>query len=362
MPNATLAQDFSSGPPFQLLGFAIGAIGTGIGVLGWLDGQRKNRIYKKLFEVADKNIDRDLTDEQLNTKKSEVALVSEQVADLRRRIEVEIPLEAKRTVLRDRLDWNIKILHQTLASTSEIKAQLESIGTHAGIPSDLLKSVEAEILPEYVSNARRESLKTSLIVIMSLSAFTSAVVPRGIALLVQIPLLVLSAFILGGLFRGPTARSMDPATLKMAAAALYAGAITASMFAAAVWPELTSERGTRSWDPKPIANFGPFVAITLGVSLMVLCGWIFRRNRGLLWRILGCTLAIFGFGICGLSTIILDQADRVLQSAALYLLALLAVTLAASATITVSKLFKIAGSAAVKTESAVHPGHFDSKT
>src|SRR5260370_33615114 len=117
--------DFAASATFQWIAFTVGLVGTLFGIYAWLDGRRKDRIYKSLFEAADKNIDKKLTDKQISENKSEVTRTSEQIEQLRKRIETEIPVEAKRTVLKDRIDANIVALQTTLASTLDLKHQLQ---------------------------------------------------------------------------------------------------------------------------------------------------------------------------------------------------------------------------------------------
>ncbi len=188
MPPTSTLWEFATSPWFQVLAFSVAAVGTILGVIAWRQARATNRINQFLFQQAEKNIDKNLTEEELREKRSEVTQISEQITALRNRIEVEIPIEAKRTVLRDRLDGNIKNLHQTLNATLDIKRQLETLGTSADIPPDLLKAVKAEILPEYIETAQHEQLKSYLIILLVVSAMTSAVALGDLALIIQVPL------------------------------------------------------------------------------------------------------------------------------------------------------------------------------
>ena len=138
--------DFASTGWFALLGFLVTTLGTILGVIAWRQSKSSSRINDFLFRQAERNIDRHLTDEEIRNKKTEAARISDEITALRNRLEVEIPIEAKRTVLRDRLDGNIKTLHQTLNATMDLKRELASLGTTADLPPDLLSAVKAEIL------------------------------------------------------------------------------------------------------------------------------------------------------------------------------------------------------------------------
>jgi hypothetical protein len=190
-------RDFVTNPVFQWAAFIVGVLGAAIATYALLESRKKDRIRDYLFELAEKNLDKKITEEQLAERKREVKEASDRIESLQKRIEREIPLEAKRTVLKDRLDMNISALHQTLLAVRALKQDLEGLGSSSDIPPDLLKSVEREISPEYLITAKRESLKTYLTIVMTASAVLSSAVPfYEIRLLIQTPLLLLGAFIL----------------------------------------------------------------------------------------------------------------------------------------------------------------------
>jgi hypothetical protein len=106
---------------FQWASFVIGLLGTAAGVYAVIDSRKKDRIRNYLFEVAEKNLDKTITEQELQKRKEEARLASDRIEALQHRIEKEIPLEAKRTVLKDRLDLSIRALNQTLTSTLALK-------------------------------------------------------------------------------------------------------------------------------------------------------------------------------------------------------------------------------------------------
>jgi hypothetical protein len=134
MPEPKTFWDFATSAAFQWIVLVIGLLGTVFGVITWLDGKKKEREYKFLLEAAGKNIDKSITEEQIKAGKSEAARVSEQIEQLRKRIETEIPLEAKRTVLKDRIDANILTLQETLSATLDLKNQPTVLGAPTDLP------------------------------------------------------------------------------------------------------------------------------------------------------------------------------------------------------------------------------------
>lgn len=202
--------DVVTTPAFQWASFGVGFVGTWLAILAWRDSRRKDRVHEYLFKTAEKNIDKDVTEATLEAKRKEVRQVSDNIEALQRRIEQEIPIEAKRTVLKDRLDLSTKALQDTLASTLLLKRELEALGESSQIPPDLLQAVEAEIRPEYVINAQRESLKTYLTIVMTTSAVLSAMLPYEIRVVLQFPLILIGIAILVRLIKLHIPRSWGP--------------------------------------------------------------------------------------------------------------------------------------------------------
>jgi len=322
MSEARPFLDFATNPAFQWIALTVGVLGAAFGIIAWLDGRRKDRVYKYLFEAAEKNIDKNLTDEQIKFSRSEAARASEQIEELRKRIETEIPLEAKRTVLKDRIDANIVTLQATLTSTLELRNQLSALGETPDIPRELLKAVEAEVLPEYVRNSQRETLKTYLIIVTSISALTSAVIPWELSLIIQIPLLVVGVSLLTRLFKeyaSKLSQTADPSTLKMIAAALYAGALTTGVAAFLLERErLPAHR----WDRMDDRDWVALVMITISIMLIGLCAWLIKTKRRWPWRLLSAALAILGIAVALLSALLLSKENQVGEFAAAYIFAL----------------------------------------
>jgi hypothetical protein len=320
--------DFSTGAPFQWIALLVGVLGAAFGVISWLEGRRKDRVYKYLFAAVDKNIDKSLTDDQIIANKSEATRTAAQIEELRKRIETEIPLEARRTVLKDRIDANVVTLQTTLASTLEMKEQLSGLGRSADIPEGLLRAVESEILPEYVATARRETLKTYLIIIMAISVLISAVIHSDVALVVQMPLLVIGASILTRLLKASASkmnRAADSGSLNVARAALFAAALTAGSFAFTIlyrrWPHRRYETMPDIPGPESFA----LVALTSAIGLFVFCAWLIRTKRQRFWRVLAAFAAILAIALALLSLLALQNVNHVGELAAGYVFALVAV-------------------------------------
>lgn len=119
-----------------LFGLA-GVIGTMLAILSWRESRKTKQIYSFLFDQASKNINKAITEEQLQQKKREVEFESKKIQKLQEQIRRDIPIEARRAVLKDRLNSQIEQLKTFFDFTREIRQQLLSMGDNSDIPPDL---------------------------------------------------------------------------------------------------------------------------------------------------------------------------------------------------------------------------------
>src|SRR5690349_11056528 len=100
---AELLQAAAAHPIATIVGF-IGLIGSIASIISITQSRRKKQLQDYLFKVAERNLEKDLTDADIERKKQEATALAGKVLDLQLQIERDIPIEAKRAVLRDRLD------------------------------------------------------------------------------------------------------------------------------------------------------------------------------------------------------------------------------------------------------------------
>lgn len=153
----------------------VGAIGTGYTILSYRKTKQQGDIYKYLFDLAEKNLDHSITEQTISEKKREVERVSKHIESLQEHIRKTIPIEAKRTVLRDKLNSQIETLMQTFHLIQHIQKELGHIEHAQNIPPEILKAIESEISPSYVLKETQSRLKTYLTVLTTLAAILSAV-------------------------------------------------------------------------------------------------------------------------------------------------------------------------------------------
>lgn len=148
-----------------------------IGYLSWRYAEKQKEVFGYLFNLAEKNIDKDITEANLSKRKEEVEKMSNQIAHLQQKIRDDIPKEARKAVLKDRLFSQIAIMKQHYDSIINIKKELQLLSESPEIPPELMKSIENEISPEYILKERRSNLKTYLTIIASIAALLSTIMP-----------------------------------------------------------------------------------------------------------------------------------------------------------------------------------------
>jgi hypothetical protein len=164
-------------PEFTGLGYAVGAIGLALTFLSWRSGRKTSKVYAHLFELAERNIDKTATEEELRVRKMEVQAASARIEELQLKIRREIPVEAKRAVLLDRLNHQVETLQNTMTTVTRIRADLLAIGAAPQLPQELLKAVQSAISPEYLLERRRRNLQIAITIIMTFAGLTAAILP-----------------------------------------------------------------------------------------------------------------------------------------------------------------------------------------
>lgn len=174
----------------------IGVIGTIIGVVQWRSAKQTDRSYKYLLELAEKNIEKNISEEELSRKREDIKQATSQIKSLQEQIRREIPMEARKAVLKDRLYAEVERLSHTYALVVELRKQLNEMPTESNIPLDLMKSIESEISPEYIINEKKSNLKTYLTIVTTGAAIFSALIQSPLERLITIPLLLIGLPIL----------------------------------------------------------------------------------------------------------------------------------------------------------------------
>lgn len=101
------------------------------------------------------------------------AEIKQNLAGLKIMIREDIPRQARKVLLLDRLNKEEEILANSYPRYLTTKKELEKISQeeHIGIPENIIKEIEAQILPEYYRKQEDEKCKSMLAYISYISAF-----------------------------------------------------------------------------------------------------------------------------------------------------------------------------------------------
>lgn len=170
----------------------IGIIGTIYTVKTWRDSKKDKEAFRFLIDVANKNIDKNITEKDIEQKKDEVKRYSQIIGDLQDQIKKDIPIQARVAVLKDKLNAQNDSLIETYSSIQKISAELKDIDYKKNIPKEILSLIENEINPEYIKKEKRSKSKTYLTLLTTLAAISSTIFPKFISLWITIPLFALA--------------------------------------------------------------------------------------------------------------------------------------------------------------------------
>lgn len=155
----------------------IGIAGTIFGYVSWRLAKKSTAAYSLLFELADRHIDKSLTDKKLSDTKDQLKEEANRIRELQSKIQHEIPIEARRTVLKDKLETNVEQMHEVYTSLQKVRKQLLKLGDEANIPYEIKSAIDTEIQPKYLAKRRKSDLRNYLTIITAAAAISSALLP-----------------------------------------------------------------------------------------------------------------------------------------------------------------------------------------
>ncbi|MGK7938790.1 MAG: hypothetical protein AB4062_01230 [Crocosphaera sp.] len=155
----------------------VGVLGTIVGYLSWRSGNKTQKAYEYLFKLAEKNIEKDNLDQGINQRKVQLQETLSKVSELQSKIEKDIPLKARRTVLLDKFNTQVEYLNEIYLSIQAIRNELESLGEPVTLPNELIKAIENEINPAYIRKRRSDEYRNYLTLITGGSTIASVLLP-----------------------------------------------------------------------------------------------------------------------------------------------------------------------------------------
>lgn len=148
-----------------------------------------------MFKLAERQLDAELTDEQIQTKKAALADILRDIEGSREAIKKEIPKLAKLAILKDKAEGHKDIFLENYQKWEQCKKEIDSVEESPFISSDLpiklKKKIEEDLLPDYLKREQISKLKTQITLLSFLLAFISYITTGIIRNLSFIILLVI---------------------------------------------------------------------------------------------------------------------------------------------------------------------------
>lgn len=177
-----------------------GLLGTVFGAVSFIAGRREKKYRDYINKIAERNLDKELSDADLEEKEKEIEARQQQLSELQRQVEHDIPVEARKAVLSDRLHEEISKLLDGRKRIEEIRSELQKLEISNELDHDLASFLEREITPEHILRDKQDRIKTYLTMSTTATAICSFALPYGFRGMVIYPLIAISAYLLYQLF------------------------------------------------------------------------------------------------------------------------------------------------------------------
>lgn len=123
------------------------------------------KVYNFVFSYVKKNIDKALTDEEINQSKN----ILEDLKNKINQATIELPKEARKIVLKDRIN-NLQLsLIKDVENLKELDKSLKNLEKETSIDSKLLKEIEDVIQPNYIIKEKKQKLLNLLTLFTTIS-------------------------------------------------------------------------------------------------------------------------------------------------------------------------------------------------
>ncbi len=159
---------FSNFLKLDVLGFVIGFFSLTFAIWQWIDSRKKKDLQDRVFQLAKANLENEKTEEILKNKKGELKNISNQLEVIKN----EIPYEAKRTVLKDKLENAKNNLSNTYKEIKRLNEELEKIGASSTLDPDILRLVEDEIEPRFMLRHKLNTARNILALVSLAASFS----------------------------------------------------------------------------------------------------------------------------------------------------------------------------------------------
>ncbi|MFA6981302.1 MAG: hypothetical protein WC209_18390 [Ignavibacteriaceae bacterium] len=152
-------------------------IGTLIAIFSVRDSRRTKKLYQHIFKAAEQSIEKEHIEDKLSARKTELSSLTNKVLSLQQKIQKEIPIEARKAVLKDRLEESKISLKRYYDEVIQLKSKLNSLGEDSEIPDEILKSIQREIEPKYIIREKISAYQTRLSIVTTSAGISFALLP-----------------------------------------------------------------------------------------------------------------------------------------------------------------------------------------
>lgn len=164
-----MAFEFITNPYFGIVIAFIGILFGIISTVSYLQQRKRYRAQDYLFKLAEKHLDAEITDEEIQAKKRDLA----DILQSREKIKKEVPKLAKITVLKDKAEGHKNIFLENYNKWKECINEIGSIEFSSELPTEIRKEIEEDLLSNFLKTELIKKLKTQITLLTGLLAFVS---------------------------------------------------------------------------------------------------------------------------------------------------------------------------------------------
>lgn len=191
------SSELTSADYFNYIVGLIGVISAVITIYAFRQSYKTKKLQDFVYKQAQIALEKESAQEKLNQTKEELTNVETRLTELQKQIQKDLPIEARKAVLKDRLEESIENMKKYYDDVTTTKEKLSKLGENNSISDELLKSIQQEIEPKYLIKEKINNLKTYITIVSTLSGVVFAIVPYpfgnylgGTLLLISFPIAI----------------------------------------------------------------------------------------------------------------------------------------------------------------------------
>lgn len=172
-----ISQNISNTDYFNYIVGVIGVLSAIISAYAFYQSYKSKKLQDFVFKQAQTALEKESTQEKLNQTKKELNSVESKLSELQKQIQKDLPIEARKAVLKDRLEESMENLKKYYDDVTSIKLKLSNLGEDNIISEEILKSIQQEIEPRFVIKEKISNYKTYLTIVSTLAGIVFAIAP-----------------------------------------------------------------------------------------------------------------------------------------------------------------------------------------